>query len=83
MLYFRELIIGRSQIDQAGLIANSLDKPLETISIAARSRERLLISHESIFGALSIIQIEVLIEGGDINLAMYFIKNGKEVEYWK
>jgi hypothetical protein len=38
MVYFRELIIGRIQINDAGLISNILGKPLTNIQVAARSK---------------------------------------------
>lgn len=46
MVYFRELIIGQSQISQAGLIINELGKPVNMIQVPARTKQRILISHE-------------------------------------
>lgn len=46
MVYFRELIIGHSQISQAGLIINELGKPVNMILVPARTKQRILISHE-------------------------------------
>ncbi len=83
MVYFRELIIGQSQINQAGLITNELGKPLQEIHVPARSKQRILISHEMQFGNYSIFQLEFLIEGGDISISIMSLKESKEVPYWK
>ncbi len=57
MVYFRELIIGHSQIDQAGLISNHLGRPFTIFTITARTKQRILISHEPEFGKFSILQL--------------------------
>ena len=74
MVYFRELIIGQSQISQAGLITNELGKPMEVIQVPARTKQRILITHEQQFGAHSIFQLEFMIEGGDISIAIVSLK---------
>ncbi len=38
MVYFRELVIGRAQIDEAGLISNTLGSSLTSINVPARSK---------------------------------------------
>lgn len=45
MVYFRELVIGHAQIDQAGLITSQLGSKMETVQVAARTKSKILITH--------------------------------------
>lgn len=58
LIYFRELIIGQSQVSPSTLGSNQFSKSLSTLSIAARSKCRIMVSHESgLFGRFSILQL--------------------------
>lgn len=83
IIYFRELIIGRTQIDEAGLIVHTLGIPLQRLTVPARSRQRIYFSQESEYGQHSILQIEVLIQVGDISLILWKIEEGRQEQIWK
>ena len=57
IVYFRELIIGRNQIEEAGLLVHTLGPTFEEITISAGSRQRLMYSHEEVYGENSLLQI--------------------------